>query len=251
MKFFGIIPARYQSSRFPGKPLAMINGKPMIQRVWEQASLCKILSGLVVATDDDRIKKCVESFCGDVIMTSGNHRTGTERCCEAVTYWKEASENDVVINIQGDEPFIHPGQIEQLAACFSSHNIQIGTLCRKITSVKELHDPNVVKILFDNDQKAIYFSRQALPYLKGKDPETWAESGLFFKHIGLYAYKIAVLKKIITLPESLHESAESLEQLRWIDHGFTIHVRETEFETIAIDTPADLLKITNINGDPE
>ena len=223
----------------------------MIQRVWEQASLCKILSGLVVATDDERIKKCVESFNGKVIMTSRNHGTGTERCSEAVSFWKEADRNDVVINIQGDEPFIHPSQIEQLASCFTSTDIQIGTLCRKISSATELHDPNVVKIIFDNDRKAIYFSRQALPYLKGRNPETWTDHGSYYKHIGLYAYKIAVLKKLITLPETTHERSESLEQLRWIDHGNTIHVRETEFESVAIDTPADLLKITNITGNTD
>lgn len=251
MKFFGIIPARFESSRFPGKPLAMINGKPMIQRVWEQASLCGILSGLVVATDDERIKTCVEQFNGRVIMTSGDHRTGTERCNEALSYMKDADPGDVVINIQGDEPFIHPLQIEQLAGCFSCNDILIGTLYRKITSAKELHDPNVVKVIFDNDHKAIYFSRQALPYLRGKDPEIWPENGKYFKHIGLYAYKTAVLKKLIALPESVHERAESLEQLRWIDHGYSIHVRETEFESVAIDTPADLLKITNITGNTD
>ena len=245
MKIFGIIPARYDSSRFPGKPLSMIHSKPMIQRVYEQASQCKSLSGLVVATDDDRISKCVSAFGGNVCMTSRSHRSGTERCYEAAGFFGELSSEDIIINVQGDEPFIDPRQLDQLAECFVDSAIQIGTLAKKILSNDELTDTNVVKVIFDRNFKAIYFSRQALPFFRDKEPLLWLENGRYYKHIGLYGYTNKVLQELVKLPESSLEKAESLEQLRWIENGYSIYLRETEFESISIDSPADLLKITN------
>jgi 3-deoxy-manno-octulosonate cytidylyltransferase (CMP-KDO synthetase) len=245
MKIFGIIPARYDSSRFPGKPLIMIHGKPMIQRVYEQASHCKSLSGLVVATDDDRIRQCVNTFGGNCCMTSHNHKSGTERCNEATGFFGNISSDDIIINIQGDEPFIDPRQLDQLIECFTNKEVRIGTLIKKIVSGDELFDPNVVKVLIDNNRKAIYFSRQALPYLQGKEMHTWLESRQYYKHVGIYGYSAGVLKELVKLPESNLEKAESLEQLRWIENGYSLFVRETEYENVAIDSPADLLKITN------
>jgi len=246
MKIFGIIPARYDSSRFPGKPLVNIQGKPMIQRVYEQASRCISLSGLVVATDDERINQCVNAFGGKVFLTSRNHRSGTERCNEATGYFENLSSYDIIINIQGDEPFIDPRQLDQLAECFVKNDIQIGTLIKKIISRDELFDTNVVKVIFDKNFRAIYFSRQTLPYFRGKETQTWLENGSYYKHVGLYGYTVGVLKTIVMLPESMLEKAESLEQLRWIENGYSVYLRETEYDSIAIDSPADLLKITNI-----
>lgn len=245
MKIFGIIPARYDSSRFPGKPLVMILGKPMIQRVYEQAFQCKSLSGLVVATDDQRILDCVTAFGGKACLTSPNHRSGTERCNEASGFFSETDPGDIIINIQGDEPFIDPHQLDQLAECFTGNDVRIGTLVKKIESKDELFDPNVVKVITDKNSRAIYFSRQTLPYFRGKEPNTWLENGTFYKHVGLYGYTAGVLKDLVRLPGSRLEKAESLEQLRWIEHGYTVYVRETEYSSLAIDSPADLLKITN------
>lgn len=245
MKIFGIIPARYNSSRFPGKPLAVIQGKPMIQRVYEQASRCSSLTGLVIATDDERIIQCARDFGGNVCMTSPHHHSGTERCNEAAGFFPDLSPTDIILNIQGDEPFIEPQQLEQLAGGFTSGSARIGTLIKKIESEEELFNPNVVKVISDGSLKAIYFSRQALPYYRGKNQDQWLESGVFYKHIGLYGYTVEVLKEIVQLPESALEMAESLEQLRWIENGYDIFLRETEYSGIAIDSPADLLKITN------
>ena len=245
MKIFGIIPARYDSSRFPGKPLVMIQGIPMIQRVYTRALQCKSLAGLVVATDDDRIMQCVQSFGGNVCMTSLHHRSGTERCNEATGFFQSLSPEDVIVNIQGDEPFIDPRQLDQLVACFDDENVQIGTLIKKIESENELFDPNVVKVIRDKNSKAICFSRQTLPYFRGKDPDSWLAGGSFYKHVGLYGYSAGVLKELVALPESALEKAESLEQLRWLENGYAIHVRETELASVAIDSPSDLLKITN------
>ena len=217
----------------------------MIQRVYEQASLCKSLSGLVIATDDERIKQCVSTFGGKVCMTSRDHQSGTERCYEATKYFGELSSNDIIINIQGDEPFIDPRQLDQLKECFINNDIQIGTLVKRIVSNEELFDTNVVKVIFDKNFKAIYFSRQNLPYCRGKEPHEWLENGRYYKHVGLYGYTIGALQELVKLPESNLERAESLEQLRWIENGYSIYLRETHFESIAIDSPADLLKITN------
>jgi 3-deoxy-manno-octulosonate cytidylyltransferase (CMP-KDO synthetase) len=245
MNIFGIIPARYDSSRFPGKPLADIQGKPMIRRVYEQSLKSKSFKEITVATDDARIIDCVKEFGGSVCLTSPLHRTGTERCNEAAGTLSGLMPDDIIFNIQGDEPFIDPGQLDQLAACFSDPTVQIATLAKKIATTDELFDPNVVKVIFDKNKKAILFSRQAIPFIRGKELHTWIASFPFFKHIGLYGYRASVLGKIVALPESKLELAESLEQLRWLDNGYSIHVEETSVDSISVDTPEDLLKFTN------
>jgi 3-deoxy-manno-octulosonate cytidylyltransferase (CMP-KDO synthetase) len=245
MKILSIIPARYASSRFPGKPLALIGGKSMIHRVWEQARRCEALNRVVVATDDERIRNHVLAFGGAVLMTSPDHRSGTERCCEAYDLLGGKG-FDVIINIQGDEPFIHPGQIAELAGLFNRNEVTIGTLVRAIRTNQELHDPNHVKVVFDKNGKAIMFSRQVLPYMRNIPQGEWLRAGTFYRHVGIYGYRPDVLKKITALPSSVLEQAEALEQLRWIENGYAIHVIETFHDSISIDTPADLLKITNI-----
>ena len=241
MKFLGIIPARYASTRFPGKPLADIAGKPMIQRVYEQVA--GLLDDIVVATDDDRIFQAVQGFCGKVVMTSPNHRSGTDRCYEALK--KIGGNFDVVINIQGDEPFIKPSQIELLKACFEDEKTQIATLVKPFSAdvdFEVLFNPNTPKVILNANREAIYFSRSVIPYIRGKQPADWLNSSVFYKHIGIYAYKSDVLGEITTLPQSSLELAESLEQLRWIENGYTIKAGITDEETIGIDTPEDLEK---------
>jgi 3-deoxy-manno-octulosonate cytidylyltransferase (CMP-KDO synthetase) len=247
MKIIGIIPARYASTRFPGKPLAMIDGKSMIQRVYEQALKCSELSSVMIATDSDVIEKHVRTFKGNVVMTSVHHNTGTERCNEVLEKLgpDRNDPNTVIVNIQGDEPFIDPRQISGLTEAFSDHDIQIATLVKRIESDDELNNTNVVKVIFDKNFKAIYFSRFSIPFYRGLNREVWLKERAYFKHIGIYAYRSATLKEIVNLPVSPLEKAESLEQLRWIENGYPIHVRETKFDSFAIDTPADLLKITN------
>jgi 3-deoxy-manno-octulosonate cytidylyltransferase (CMP-KDO synthetase) len=247
MKILGIIPARYASSRFPGKPLAEINGKPMIRRVYEQALRCPALDMLIVATDDARISDCVRSFGGNVMMTPETLSSGTERCNAVALSIEDGESFDAVINIQGDEPFIDPGQISELAALFSKRDVLIGTLCKKIILPEELANPNVVKVVFDRNHKALYFSRHAIPYLRGTGITGWLRETNYYKHVGIYGYRRETLREITLLPVASLEKAESLEQLRWLENGFAIHVGETEYESIAIDTPADLLKITNIS----
>jgi 3-deoxy-manno-octulosonate cytidylyltransferase (CMP-KDO synthetase) len=246
MNIFGIIPARYDSSRFPGKPLVQIQGKPMIRRVYEQASKCTGLSGLVVATDDVRIRECVESFRGNVCMTSPKHRSGTERCNEAVNFFGNVSPDDIILNIQGDEPFIQPDQIGQLADLMTGKGVLIGTLVKKIRSGEELFDSNVVKVIPDRNFRALYFGRQAMPFVRGEEPSNWIGKVVFYKHVGLYGYRSAVLAELVKIPESPLEKAESLEQLRWMENGYAIYLAETEFESFAVDSPSDLSKITNI-----
>ncbi len=241
MKILGIIPARFASTRFPGKPLIDIDGKPMIQRVYEQVKKVSIISDVVVATDDERIKNAVESFGGKAMMTSSNHQSGTDRCNEVVQ--KISEKYDVVVNIQGDEPFIHPQQIEKICSLFSSENIKIGTLVKKIKLNEELINPNVVKAVIGSNNKALYFSRAVIPYLRNISFEEWVDKNNFFKHIGIYAYRTNILKEITLLPQSKLELAESLEQLRWLENGYTIHALETEYESVAIDTPEDLKKL--------
>jgi len=248
MKILGIIPARYGSSRFPGKPLADIQGKPMIRRVYEQAKKCLLLDHLVVATDDERIEQCILSFGGNVMMTSADLGSGTERCQAIAASFRGDSAFDVVINIQGDEPFIDPEQISQLADCFASEKVLIGTLAKRILLAEELHNPNVVKVVFDKNHKALYFSRHAIPFTRGSDPAVWTNETDYFKHIGIYGYRSGILDEITRLSSGTLEKAESLEQLRWMENGFPIHIKETDYESIAIDTPGDLLKITNIIG---
>jgi 3-deoxy-manno-octulosonate cytidylyltransferase (CMP-KDO synthetase) len=239
-KYIGIIPARYASTRFPGKPLALIQGKPMIQRVYEQAS--KVLDMVYVATDDERIFKAVKEFGGRVIMTSATHTSGTDRCAEAVLLVeKELGELfDVVLNIQGDEPFIEPQQISLLMECFEQPQTQIATLVKKALLPEEVFNPNRPKVVIGTDWQALYFSRSPIPFIRGAEKEDWLLSENFYLHIGLYAFRKDVLLDVTRLPPSSLEKAESLEQLRWIENGFHIVVRETTYDSFGIDTPEDL-----------
>jgi len=240
MHTLGIIPARYASSRFPGKPLVDIAGKSMIQRVYEQAKKCEDLTEVIVATDDDRIFDHVKGFGGVALMTSPNHASGTDRCAEVAL---QRPEYEVIINIQGDEPYIDPAQISKLAACFTDANTQIATLIKSIKTEQELFNVNSPKVIVNNLSEAIYFSRSPLPHIRGEERQNWLEFHTFFKHIGIYGYRADILQQITKLPLSLLEKAESLEQLRWIENGFRIKVAETELETHAIDTPGDLLNL--------
>lgn len=243
MNFIGIIPARYASTRFPGKPLADINGKPMIQRVYEQA--VQVFSHAYVATDDERIYSTVKSFGGRVVMTAPTHQSGTDRCAEALlTIERELNEQfDVAVNIQGDEPFIAPAQLEQLKACFTDKGVQLATLVKKFGKDEDIFSPNSPKVTVDKNGHALYFSRSVIPFLRNTEHEKWQDAYPFFKHIGLYAYRTDVLQQVCRLPQSPLELAESLEQLRWLENGYRIRVAVTEFETWAIDTPEDLEKV--------
>lgn len=243
MKFLGIIPARYASTRFPGKPLADINGKPMIQRVYEQT--LSAIKDVWVATDDIRIKEVVESFGGNVIMTSPDHQSGTDRIAEAATKIIATSsvQYDVIINIQGDEPFIQAEQIDAVKKCFSKDSTQIATLVKRISEESEIFDPNKVKAIISKDKKALYFSRSPIPYLRGIEKEAWLEKGTYYKHIGMYAYQLNVLMEVTKLEQSSLELSESLEQLRWLENGYWIQTEITEHESIGIDTPEDLERI--------
>ena len=248
MNVIGIIPARYASTRFPGKPLAMIQGKPMIQHVYERVSQMAQLTDAIVATDDDRIMDCVSAFGGKVMMTANTHKSGTDRCGEVVKKLLEQGLHpDVVINIQGDEPSVEHTQIEQLIRCFDDASVQIATLKKKIRSNDELLSPNAVKVVCDTNDNALYFSRFSIPYQRGIEQNLWLENHDYYKHIGIYAYRSETLLKLITLQQSELEKCESLEQLRWLDNGFKIRVKETNHENIAIDTPEDLLKLKNIS----
>ncbi len=243
MTFLGIIPARYASTRFPGKPLVDIGGKSMIQRVYEQA--CKALDYVCVATDDERIYKAVEAFGGKAVMTSDLHRSGTDRCKEALEKVQEATCNifDTVINIQGDEPFIDPEQLKQIMKCFTDPMTDIATLVKPIKLNEDIFNPNFVKAIVDKNKKAIYFSRSPIPYLRNIDQNDWVNHFPFLKHIGIYAYRSKVLFEITRLSSSSLELAESLEQNRWIEHGYLIKTEHTDDEGISIDTPEDLEKV--------
>jgi 3-deoxy-manno-octulosonate cytidylyltransferase (CMP-KDO synthetase) len=236
MKFIGIIPARYASTRFPGKPLAMLGGRTVIQRVYEQASA--VLEEAYVATDDERIFKAVEEFGGQVVMTRQDHKSGTDRIEEAAE--KIGTQADVIINIQGDEPFIQKSQIETLKSLFENPDTQIGTLGKKFESIEAVTNPNSPKIVTDKNGFALYFSRSVIPYIRGKEQAEWLQYFPFLKHLGLYAYRRDVLRQITQLPQSPLEMAESLEQLRWLENGYRIRVGLTDVETVGIDTPDDL-----------
>jgi 3-deoxy-manno-octulosonate cytidylyltransferase (CMP-KDO synthetase) len=242
MKFIGIIPARYGSTRFPGKPLADLGGKPMIQRVYEQAH--SVLDAVCVATDDQRIAAAVEAFGGNVVMTSPNHASGTDRCYEAYTKIGGGQQGVVVVNIQGDEPFIHPQQIETLIACFPGDYVQIATLAtpfRKDDSFENaLFNHHSCKVVINKNNDAMYFSRSIIPYYRGKIHTEWLSNHTFYKHIGIYAYRADILHEITLLPQSPLEIAESLEQLRWLENGYRIKVGVTNLESFGIDTPEDL-----------
>ena len=239
MRYIAIIPARYASTRFPAKPLAILGGKPVIQRVYEQVS--QVLDDVYVATDDERIYSCVERFGGRAVMTRQDHRSGTDRCYEA--YQRVGREFDVVINVQGDEPFIHPSQIRTLMACFDDSATQIATLVKPFVEadgLQALENPNSPKVVVSDTGRALYFSRSVIPYLRGIPREEWLARHTYLKHIGLYAYRTQTLAEITRLPQSTLEKAESLEQLRWLDNGYVIRVGQTDVETIGIDTPEDL-----------
>ena len=236
MKFMAIIPARYASTRFPGKPLAVLGGKTVIQRVYEQVS--SVLSEVYVATDDQRIYDCVEGFGGKAVMTREDHKSGTDRIEEAVE--KIGTDADVIINVQGDEPFIQPSQVETLMHLFDASETQIGTLGKLFESMESVVNPNSPKIVTDNRGFALYFSRSVIPYIRGIERNDWFGQYPFLKHLGIYAYRREVLAEVTRLPQSSLEKAESLEQLRWLQNGYRIRVGLTDVETIGIDTPEDL-----------
>lgn len=242
MKFVGIIPARYASTRFPGKPLADIFGKPMIRHVYERAS--QVLETVVVATDDRRIYDAVEAFGGRVVMTSERHKTGTDRCYEALT--KLPDRYDVVINIQGDEPYIATEQIEALKRCFDANSTQLATLIKPFApeaTYQELQNPNAPKVVVNQFGEAVYFSRSVVPYLRGAAPDEWARLHTYYKHIGIYAYRADILAQITRMAQTPLEKAESLEQLRWLENGLRIRVAVTTAENVSIDTPEDLQRL--------
>jgi len=243
----GVIPARYASSRFPGKPLVMIDGKSMIMRVYEQTLKTTVLNRVIVSTDDERIFNHVKDCGGEVMMTSESHISGTSRIGEVVEHLSFLGKcpYDVIVNIQGDEPFIDPSQIDLIVSLFNDPEVMIGTLIRKIGTSEDLFNPNVVKAVVDQAGKAMYFSRAPIPYFRGIPQDDWMEHQDFYRHIGLYAYRAAILKQLLNLPEAPPEVAESLEQLRWLYHGYNIHTAITEIETVGIDVPEDLLKLTN------
>lgn len=239
LKFIVIIPARYASTRFPGKPLALLGGKPMIQRVYEQVA--SVVEDVVVATDDERIYNAVEAFGGRVVMTSANHKSGTDRCWEA--YQKQGEEFDVVINVQGDEPFIAHSQLKAIMTCFEDEATDIATLVKPFTEedgLTALENPNSPKVVLDKQSRAICFSRSVIPYLRGVEREQWLKTHTYYKHIGMYAFRADVLREVTSLAQSPLELAESLEQLRWLENGYKIGVGISNVETVGIDTPEDL-----------
>ena len=241
LKFIALIPARYASTRFPAKPLAILGGKPVIQRVYEQVA--RVVESVAVATDDERIASVVESFGGRAIMTSPNHKSGTDRCWEA--YQKVGEEYDVVINVQGDEPFIAESQLKAIMECFADDNTDIATLVKPFAEedgIEALENPNSPKVVLDSESKAIYFSRSVIPYLRGVERSEWLKKHTFYKHIGMYAFRAKALKEVTSLPQSSLELSEKLEQLRWLENGYRIGVGVTNIETIGIDTPEDLCR---------
>lgn len=239
LKFIAIIPARYASTRFPGKPLARLGGMPVIERVYRQVK--GVVEDVVVATDDERILAAVEAFGGRAVMTSDKHRSGTDRCWEA--YQKQGEEYDVVINVQGDEPFIAHSQLRAIMACFEDEATDIATLVKPFTAedgLASLENPNSPKVVLDSESRAIYFSRSVIPYLRGVEREQWLEHHTFYKHIGMYAFRREALREVTSLEPSPLEMAESLEQLRWLENGYKIGVGISSIETVGIDTPEDL-----------
>ena len=244
MNFIGIIPSRYQSTRFPGKSLADICGKTMIQRVYEQAH--KALEVIWVATDDQRIVDAVKGFGGNVVMTSPHHRSGTDRCAEAALKIAELTGKtyDVVVNIQGDEPFMQPREIGLIRECFTdSENTEIATLIQPILKNEDIFKPVMVKVVLDKDSNAIFFSRAPIPHIFNVDESKWLESYPFYGHVGLYAYRFSTLQELAKLSEVLVEKVESLEQLRWLENGYKIKTNITDSDNFGIDTPEDLAKV--------
>lgn len=242
----GIIPARYASTRFPGKPLILIEGKSMLQRVYEQAKKSSSLSKVIVATDDERIASHVREFGGEVVMTAENHPSGTDRCFEALQQLGEGI--DYVINIQGDEPFIDPGQIDALAEALESGETELATLIIKVSDASQLTEMGEVKVVLNTSGEALYFSRSPIPYLKGVPMEEWHLRMDYYRHVGMYAYRADVLEKITQLPVSKLEQAESLEQLRWLEAGYRIKCVETDHDSHCIDTPEDVERVLGMMG---
>ena len=239
LKFLAIIPARYASTRFPAKPLAILGGKPIIQRVYERVA--SFFEHVCVATDDQRIFDVVKEFGGEVVMTGTHHKSGTDRCYEA--FCKVGGSFDVVVNVQGDEPFIAESQLASIVDCFNDESTQIATLVKPFTEddgLTALKNPNSPKVVVDDRSYALYFSRSVIPYYRGLPEEEWLKQHTFYKHIGLYAYRSDVLKQITSMPQSILEKVESLEQLRWLQAGLKIKVGYTSVETIGIDTKEDL-----------
>ena len=241
-----IIPARYASTRYPGKPLIDILGKPMIQRVYEQVSQSKSIHRVVVATDDQRIFDQVTSFGGDVVMTAADHPSGTDRCWDAFRQLKE--KYSYIINVQGDEPFIEPGQIDELGAALKDETIELATQMIKVDSHDLLFDKGEVKIVLNKDSEALYFSRMVIPFIKGVEENDWHKHHTYYRHVGMYAYRADILERITQLPVSSLEKAESLEQLRWLEHGFHIKCVLTEYDSHCIDSPRDLEKVLKLKG---
>ena len=232
----GIIPARYASTRLPGKPLLDIGGKTMIQRVYEQCVKCELLTDVVIATDDQRIADHARTFGAQVVLTSAEHQSGTDRCAEAVS--KLPGKYSVVINIQGDEPFIDPEQINTLIKCFEDNSVTIASLYKQLPREQDAQFPNVVKVVLNQMGNALYFSRSVIPYRRSPDA-----SINYYKHIGLYGYRTDTLLELTRLKPTMLEMAESLEQLRWLESGYSIRMCETHLETLSIDTPNDLLLV--------
>ena len=246
IKILGVIPSRFGSSRFPGKPLIDLAGKSMIQRVYEQAKKAKLLSDVMVATDDERIFNHVEKFGGKALMTSSSHQSGTDRCAEILE--KLNSEFHAVINIQGDEPFINPDQIDVLAKCFEDKNTELATLINQTEDSSLIQNPNRIKVVIDKNNQALYFSRSAIPFMKEIPTTDWAKHHPYFLHIGIYGYRSDILKAITNLPVSSLEKTESLEQLRWLENGYRIKVAKTNFESYSIDSPEDVNNVLKMAG---
>lgn len=245
MATLGIIPARYASTRFPGKPLIDIAGKSMIQRVYEQACSSSSLDQVVIATDDERIITEVKRFGGEYALTRSDHQSGTDRCAEVA---EKFPGYEVIINIQGDEPYIDPVQIDLLSSCFADPEVKLATLVKRIKDEEELFNQNIPKVVLNHRQQAIYFSRHTIPFLRNIEQDNWLKTHQFYKHIGIYGYTVETLLKITLLQPSSLELAESLEQLRWIENGYEIQTRVTDMESIAVDTPEDLEKIMKMKG---
>jgi 3-deoxy-manno-octulosonate cytidylyltransferase (CMP-KDO synthetase) len=243
MKILGIIPARYESTRFPGKPLIDIAGKSMIQRVYEQCLKSSKLDKVVVATDDQRILDHLKTFGAEGVITSAKHASGTDRCGEVAEKFPEF---DILINIQGDEPMIDPMQIDLLCSCFEDSNTCIATLVKRINTNEELFNENTPKVILNKNQQAVYFSRATIPFLRGKKSSSWLIEHTFYKHIGIYAFISQTLTEITKLSVSDLEVAEGLEQLRWIENGYSIQTAITDIESQAIDTPEDLIKLLTL-----
>lgn len=249
MKTLIVIPARYASTRFPGKPLAMLGGESIIARVWHTASQMQGVERVTVATDDERILAHMQALGGEeaAMMTSTAHRSGTDRCGEVLRRLQERGERyDVVVNLQGDEPFVEQRQIETLTGCFADSGCDIATLCTPIHSMDELLSPNNVKVVRGDNGQALYFSRQPIPYRRDVPQEQWLDGAAYYKHVGIYAFRSAVLEKLCTLPPATLEECEKLEQLRWLSAGYRITVRDTDHANIGIDTPADLAEAEKI-----